>query len=273
MTVCRCSNAEHHAGAGDRVGHYRAPTPDLADSVAAPIEQQINNVDNMLYMSSASSTGQLTMTVYFSLDTNPDVAQCRCRTASTSRCRGSVGRRAAGRECTEEVLVDHDAGGGFAGRAPQRNYIANYANVYVLDAERVNGEGADPRRTEPGDAHLDDPDRGSLGIDLRYRCASISRTSSSRRPDRPAAYAGPVGSRFSDHAAAVHRSQAMQYVLRASQDGGVVRGDVAVPKSVSSNTSSTASSMPPARPSSPSTSNPAPMALSCPRRFATRWSR
>ena len=53
-----------------------ADSKTLADSVAAPIEAQINGVDNMLYMSStSSSTGQLTLTVYFSLDTDPDIAQ------------------------------------------------------------------------------------------------------------------------------------------------------------------------------------------------------
>ncbi len=48
----------------------------VADAVAAPIEAQINGVENMLYMTSTSSSaGQLTITVYFSLDTDPDIAQ------------------------------------------------------------------------------------------------------------------------------------------------------------------------------------------------------
>src|SRR4030042_3127773 len=53
-----------------------ADSQTLADSVAAPIEAQINGVDHMLYMSSTSSSnGQLTLTAYFTLDTNPAVAQ------------------------------------------------------------------------------------------------------------------------------------------------------------------------------------------------------
>ena len=47
----------------------------LAESVAAPLESQINGIDNMLYMSSSSSSsGQLSLTVYFNIGTDPDIA-------------------------------------------------------------------------------------------------------------------------------------------------------------------------------------------------------
>ena len=48
----------------------------IAETVATPIEEQINGVEGMLYMSSqATSDGLLTLTVTFKLGTDPDKAQ------------------------------------------------------------------------------------------------------------------------------------------------------------------------------------------------------
>jgi multidrug efflux pump len=53
-----------------------ANTRTLSEAVATPLEEQINGVENMLYMSSqATSDGVLTLTVTFRVGTDPDLAQ------------------------------------------------------------------------------------------------------------------------------------------------------------------------------------------------------
>jgi multidrug efflux pump len=48
----------------------------IAETVATPLEEQINGTENMLYMSSqAASDGTLTLTVTFKIGSNPDLAQ------------------------------------------------------------------------------------------------------------------------------------------------------------------------------------------------------
>src|SRR3954467_4694271 len=48
----------------------------IAETVATPIEEQINGVEGMLYMGSQATTdGQMTLTVTFRLGTDPDKAQ------------------------------------------------------------------------------------------------------------------------------------------------------------------------------------------------------
>ena len=122
-----------------------ADSKTVSDSVAAPIEAQINGVDNMLYMTSTcSNTGQMTLTVYFTLETDPDIAQVQVQNRvnlampqlpeAVSQFGVSVEKKASN---ILMILSIFNKDGRYS-----PDYVANYANVYVLDAiKRVEGAG------------------------------------------------------------------------------------------------------------------------------------
>ena len=117
----------------------------VGDAVAAPIEAQINGVDNMLYMTStSSSTGQMTITVYFTLDTDPDIAQVwvqnRVNLAmpqlpeAVTQYGVSVQKKSSS---TLMIIAVYNKDGRYS-----TDYVTTYTNVYILDAiKRVNGAG------------------------------------------------------------------------------------------------------------------------------------
>lgn len=115
----------------------------VAGSVAAPIETELNGADGLLYMrSSASATGQMSLTAYFALGTDPDTAEVQVQNRVNLALPGlpdtvrSTGVRVQKRSTGFLMLIALFAPDG----RYDAQYIDNYANLYVLDAlKRVEG--------------------------------------------------------------------------------------------------------------------------------------
>ncbi|CAE6801666.1 efflux RND transporter permease subunit [Paraburkholderia haematera] len=234
-----------------------ADSQTVADTVAAPIETQVNGVDNMIYMQSTSSpTGQMSLNVYFDTGTDPDIAQVQVQnrvSLALAQLPQSVQQNGVNVQKRSSSFLMLIAVYSPDGRYDQQ-YVGNYANLYVLDAlKRVPGAN---QAQIMGDADLAmriwlKPDRmAALGItttdvqnavasyNQQYGAGSIGQAPSSRgtvlsfpivtpgRLAKPADFDNIIVRAASQNAAVVRirdigRAEVGQnsYALRSSLDG------------------------------------------------------
>jgi hydrophobe/amphiphile efflux-1 (HAE1) family protein len=206
----------------------------LAETVAAPIEQQVNGVEGMIYMASTtSSSGTYTLTVTFAVGTDPDIAQV------------NVQNRVA---LATPLLPNVVNQLGVSVRAQQPNFllIANIFSpkgtrdgLFLSNYSQINVVNPVARVAGVGSANL----MGGLSYSMRIwldpqRMASLGITSddvtNAIQQQNVQAGAGLIG------AAPIPDDQVLQYsitalgrlastdqfgdiILRTNADGGIVR--------------------------------------------------
>jgi HAE1 family hydrophobic/amphiphilic exporter-1 len=205
----------------------------IEQSVATPLEQQMNGVDNMLYMQSTNGNdGSMQLTVTFDIDTDPNidqvnvqnrVAQAQPNLPSDVTQYGLTMRKVSGLPMMVVSLL-----------SPTKSYdalfLANYANINLIDAlYRVNGVG-EVRVFGAGDYALRiwlNADRlASMGITVPDLVRAVQQQSTVNPSGQIGARPAPSSQDMTYTVRAPGRLQTPeqfgQIILRSNQDGSVV---------------------------------------------------
>ncbi len=117
----------------------------VADTVAAPLEQEVNGVDRMIYMSSVSSEGRYQLDIAFEPGTNVDIASVLVQnrvSIALPRVPDEVRRQGVNTKKQSTAMVGvvalHAPGGQY-----DDLYLSNYMSINLKDEiARINGVGA-----------------------------------------------------------------------------------------------------------------------------------
>lgn len=126
---------------------YPGASSDVVEqTIAAPLEAQINGVEDMMYMTSSSQNGSYTLNLFFNIGTDPDMAVINVQNRLqlvTPRLPDTVRRYGL-------TVVKTVGGPGLlmiSVNSPHNTYdplfIANYASIYIKDElARIKGVGS-----------------------------------------------------------------------------------------------------------------------------------
>lgn len=125
---------------------YAGASSDVVEStIAAPVEAQLNGVEDMIYMSSTSQNGSYKLTLYFNIGSDPDMAVVNVQNQLqlvTPRLPEEVKRyglsvkKSTGGPGIVMISLNSPSG------TYDSLYIANYASIYVKDElARIKGVG------------------------------------------------------------------------------------------------------------------------------------
>lgn len=125
---------------------YAGASSDVIEStIAAPIEAQLNGVEDMIYMSSTSRNGSYELTLYFNIGSDPDMAVVNVqnnlqlvtpRLPEEVKRYGLTVRKTTGGPGLMMIAINSPS------NTYDALYVANYASIYIKDElARIKGVG------------------------------------------------------------------------------------------------------------------------------------